>query len=103
MPLQAKGACQEVSIYSATMPEFGPLAEFVKCPKCGGKAGLSSHNHVVDIGGYSYPIWMPTGWRCANCNIIFCGLCKEDPLKAVQKVGDQLDFRKALDVEVMKK
>lgn len=84
------------------MPELGPLPESVKCPKCGGEAKLSSHNHVVNISNYSYPIWMPAGWYCWKCNIIFCGLCREDPEKAIQKVGDQLDFRKVLDVEAKK-
>ena len=85
-------------VYSTTMPELGSLPEFVKCPKCGNKAGLSSHNHVVNVGGYDYPLWMPAGWYCSTCNHIFCGLCKDDPLAAIQKVGDRLDFRMCLEV-----
>jgi len=63
--------------YYETGTEFGPIPGAVKCPKCGGKATISSHNHSPqDERGNLFCVWMQAGWYCPNCNLVFCGLCQ---------------------------
>lgn len=88
-----------MGLYS-TQYNIGPLPHRVKCPRCNGPATLSSHNHILrDADGKLIAVWMPAGWYCRCCNIIFCGICKGNPLE--HHGGDEIDIKKLLEVEIL--
>lgn len=77
-----------MSIRNAATGE-GPYPYEHTCPKCGGEATISSHNHRAydESGNFIGVIWMGVGYRCIKCGLIFCDKCKGENPTSIIKGG----------------
>ena len=101
-----------MSVYNAATG-VGPFPAEYLCPKCGSKATASSHTHVLVDGdgnpvsksdGNPSCVWMPIGYRCSSCGLIFCHICNGNKSEMVVRVkGMSQSMAMHLEGKVMRR